>query len=98
MTASTLYEAVEPHIVWKQLLTAILNEFIGDGFRNEVRVAPLEMVPDAQFPVDTGNPFGSLHCEDITCPRRRDSGRSPTHCIFRPLRSPAGWIFTINGA
>ncbi|KAH9996513.1 Dopey, N-terminal-domain-containing protein [Russula vinacea] len=35
MTASTLYEAVEPHIVWKQLLTAILNELIGDGLRNE---------------------------------------------------------------
>lgn len=40
MTASTLYEAVEPHIVWKQLLTAMLNELIGDGLRNEVRVAP----------------------------------------------------------
>jgi hypothetical protein len=39
MTASTLYEAVEPHIVWKQLLSAILNELIGDGLRNEVRVA-----------------------------------------------------------
>ncbi len=37
MTASTLYEAVEPHIVWKQLLTAILNELIGDGKQNEVR-------------------------------------------------------------
>ncbi|KAI9513117.1 Dopey, N-terminal-domain-containing protein [Russula earlei] len=29
MTASTLYEAVEPHIVWKQLLMAILNELTG---------------------------------------------------------------------
>ena len=36
MTASTLYEAVEPHIVWKQLLDAILSELIGDGIRNEV--------------------------------------------------------------
>lgn len=35
MTASTLYEAVEPHIVWKQLLAAILSELIGDGLRNE---------------------------------------------------------------
>lgn len=41
MTASTLYEAVEPHIVWKQLLAAILSELNGDGSRNEVRVAPL---------------------------------------------------------
>jgi hypothetical protein len=41
MTASTLYEAVEPHIVWKKLLAAILSELIGDGLRNEVRVAPL---------------------------------------------------------
>jgi hypothetical protein len=38
MTASTLYEAVEPHIVWKQLLTAILNELTGDGLYNEVRI------------------------------------------------------------
>lgn len=41
MTASTLYEAVEPHIVWKQLLAAILSELTGDGLRNEVRVASL---------------------------------------------------------
>jgi hypothetical protein len=41
MTASTLYEAVEPHIVWKQLLAAILSELTGDGLGNEVRVAPL---------------------------------------------------------
>ncbi len=40
MTASTLYEAVEPHIVWKQLLAAILNELIGDELRNEVRAGP----------------------------------------------------------
>lgn len=40
MTASTLYEAVEPHIVWKQLLNAILNELTGDGMKNEaVRLA-----------------------------------------------------------
>ncbi|KAH9043683.1 Dopey, N-terminal-domain-containing protein [Lactarius pseudohatsudake] len=40
MTASTLYEAVEPHIVWKQLLNTILNELTGDGMQNEaVRLA-----------------------------------------------------------
>ncbi|KAH8998778.1 Dopey, N-terminal-domain-containing protein [Lactarius hatsudake] len=40
MTASTLYEAVEPHIVWKQLLNTILNELTGDGIQNEaVRLA-----------------------------------------------------------
>lgn len=38
MTASILYEAVEPQIVWKQLLNAILNELVGDGTQNEVRV------------------------------------------------------------
>jgi hypothetical protein len=91
MTASTLYEAVEPHIVWKQLLTAILNELIGDGLRNEVCVAPPRMVPDAHFSVDTGSPFDSLYCEDLTCQRRRDSSRSLTNCFFCPLRSPAGW-------
>jgi hypothetical protein len=98
MTANTLYEAVEPQIVWKQLLTAILNELIGDGLRNEVRVAPLRMVPGAHFSVDTGSPFDSLHREDPACPRRRDSGRSLTNCIFRSLRSPAGWNpFSLTG-
>lgn len=36
MTASTLYEAVEPHIIWKQLLTAVFKEVAGDGSRFEV--------------------------------------------------------------
>lgn len=36
IAASTLYEAVEPHIVWRQLLAAILNELIGNGSQNEV--------------------------------------------------------------
>ncbi|KAI0271467.1 Dopey, N-terminal-domain-containing protein [Gloeopeniophorella convolvens] len=40
MTASTLYEAVEPHIVWKQLLATILRELAGDGTQNEtIRLA-----------------------------------------------------------
>ncbi|KAG6877602.1 hypothetical protein C0993_005728 [Termitomyces sp. T159_Od127] len=30
MTASTLYEAVEPHILWKQLLTVVFAEVTGD--------------------------------------------------------------------
>ncbi|KAG6841563.1 hypothetical protein C0991_009598 [Blastosporella zonata] len=31
MTASTLYEAVEPQILWKQLLRPIFAEIVGDG-------------------------------------------------------------------
>ncbi|ETW86774.1 hypothetical protein HETIRDRAFT_30556 [Heterobasidion irregulare TC 32-1] len=31
MTASTLYQAVEPRVVWRQLLGSILQEIIGDG-------------------------------------------------------------------
>ncbi|KAF5384809.1 hypothetical protein D9615_001099 [Tricholomella constricta] len=31
MTASTLYEAVEPQILWKQLLGAVFAEITGDG-------------------------------------------------------------------
>ncbi|THH19017.1 hypothetical protein EW146_g2076 [Bondarzewia mesenterica] len=38
MTASTLYEAVEPRIVWKQLLAAILSEIVGDGTHYEARI------------------------------------------------------------
>lgn len=37
MTASTLYEAVEPHIIWKQFLNSIVSEIIGDGTQFEVR-------------------------------------------------------------
>jgi hypothetical protein len=35
MTASTLYEAVEPHILWKHLLTSIFDEIMGDETRHE---------------------------------------------------------------
>ena len=35
MTASTLYEAVEPQILCKQLLGSITSEIIGDGKRTE---------------------------------------------------------------
>jgi hypothetical protein len=31
MTASTLYEAVEPSILWKQLLAAIMNDLTKDS-------------------------------------------------------------------
>ncbi|KAJ7665387.1 Dopey, N-terminal-domain-containing protein [Mycena polygramma] len=35
MTASTLYEAVEPHVLWKKLLSAVFDEITGDGTRVE---------------------------------------------------------------
>ncbi|KAJ7687383.1 Dopey, N-terminal-domain-containing protein [Mycena rosella] len=35
MTASTLYEAVEPPVLWKQLLSAVFDEITGDGTRVE---------------------------------------------------------------
>ena len=37
MTASALYEAVEPHVVWKQLLAAFIAEITGNGNNFEVR-------------------------------------------------------------
>jgi hypothetical protein len=36
MTASTLYEAVEPQLLWKHLLTAVFAEIVGDGSKLEV--------------------------------------------------------------
>jgi hypothetical protein len=37
MTAGTLYEAVEPQIIWRHLLSAIFDEIAtGDGERSEV--------------------------------------------------------------
>ncbi|KAJ7750196.1 Dopey, N-terminal-domain-containing protein [Mycena metata] len=35
MTASTLYEAVEPSVLWRQLLRAVFDEINGDGTRIE---------------------------------------------------------------
>ncbi|KAF7307364.1 Dopey-N domain-containing protein [Mycena indigotica] len=35
MTASTLYEAVEPPVLWKQLLGAVFNEISGTGTETE---------------------------------------------------------------
>jgi len=36
MTASTLYEAVEPQILWKQLLTGVVGEVRGNGAQVDV--------------------------------------------------------------
>jgi len=49
------------------------------------------MILDAHFSIDSGHPVNSLHPEDSTCPRRRDSGRSLTNRILRSLRSLTGW-------
>ena len=35
MTASTLYEAVEPQVVWKQLLKSITSEIMGETSQTE---------------------------------------------------------------
>lgn len=35
MTASTLYEAVEPQVVWKQLLSSVMSEITGETPRTE---------------------------------------------------------------
>ena len=35
MTASTLYEAVEPHVVWKQLLKSIISEIMDETSQTE---------------------------------------------------------------
>ena len=45
MTASTLYEAVEPHTVWKQLLNSVILEILGQA--SEVEVRDLQYIPQA---------------------------------------------------
>ena len=37
MTASTLYEAVEPQLIWKHFLSVVFDEILGDGTQFEVR-------------------------------------------------------------
>ena len=44
MAASTLYEAVEPHIVWKKLLAPIILELTGSGFDFEVCEPQLSVI------------------------------------------------------
>lgn len=41
MTASTLYEAIEPHILWKQLLIVMFAEITGD--RKDIEVCGLHV-------------------------------------------------------
>lgn len=36
MTASNLYEAVEPQSLWKELLDTALSDIVGDGAHCEV--------------------------------------------------------------
>ena len=36
MTAGTLYEAVEPHALWKELLQAVIADVAAVGDRSEV--------------------------------------------------------------
>jgi hypothetical protein len=67
MTASILYEAVEPQIVWKQLLNAILNELTGDGTQNEVWIMLCLSSSNHSFLVNIGSPISSLHSEVNTC-------------------------------
>lgn len=36
MTASTLYEAVEPQLLWKHILNVVFKEVTSDGTKAEV--------------------------------------------------------------
>lgn len=36
LTASTLYEAIEPNVIWKQLLSTFVSEIMRDGTNFEV--------------------------------------------------------------
>lgn len=59
MTASTLYEAVEPHTVWKQLLNYVILEILGDTLQVEVRNRENE-VRFALTIYFLGNPYGQI--------------------------------------
>jgi hypothetical protein len=64
MTASTLYEAVEPQIIWKHLLTTVVSELLSDGSLFEVCILPtMTSLPHLMH--NEGNPFGSVYSEDI---------------------------------
>ncbi|KAJ7897279.1 Dopey, N-terminal-domain-containing protein [Mycena olivaceomarginata] len=54
MTASTLYEAVEPSVLWKQLLSAVFKEITGDGTQIEVyTILPANFSPYAEEEIQT---------------------------------------------
>jgi hypothetical protein len=40
MTANTLYEALEPHILWRQLLMPVFGEITADSAQSEVSMQP----------------------------------------------------------
>jgi hypothetical protein len=63
MTASTLYEAVEPQIIWKRVLTAIVPEIVGDGTNIEVCEKEAILATNLRFLI--GNSLDVVHFEDI---------------------------------
>ncbi|KAI0307632.1 Dopey, N-terminal-domain-containing protein [Multifurca ochricompacta] len=92
MTASTLYEAVEPHIVWKQLTTAVLNELTGDGSQSEVvRLTHFILktihVRDEEIQVVHLPIVFSALCEALKVQMARRTTRGPV-----PVVSEALWL------
>lgn len=64
MTASTLYEAVEPNVIWKQLLATSVSEITGDGNGYEVCK---DSLCDTIYvhTVFLGNSHDPVHSEDL---------------------------------
>jgi hypothetical protein len=78
MTASTLYEAVEPPVLWKQLLSALFEEITGDGSRTEVGTHMLSPWYSLQLRL-VGNPNGPLHFENLCARRGHSDNTSANH-------------------
>lgn len=83
MTASTLYEAVEPHVIWKQLLTSIISE-LADG--EVCEVCETHRILEVFLNFSAGNPFVQVHIEDLFIARRRDSICTSSHRLLSDCR------------
>jgi hypothetical protein len=91
MAASTLYEAVEPHIVWKQLLAAIVADIIGDGSEVGVRDESFTLASIARLTKFAGHSLGDVHIKNLLISRRRDSNYPLTYCILSYSRCRKCW-------
>lgn len=86
MTASTLYEAVEPHTVWKQLLNSVLKEILGEA--SQIEVCTNLKVTITGLILCLGDTDGQVCPRIISRSGRRNSNYTST---YRVLYSVGGY-------
>jgi hypothetical protein len=95
-TASTLYEAVEPSILWKQLLQLVISDLVHSSWTMTVATRPFLVLANASTQYHQGYTLNCLHAPPFQPRRGGANTASPCHsCRFaRPLQGKRQ-IFTM---